>query len=60
MVYGGVDTGPKMFGGLDQRTLEGSSAAEITALTATIWVGENREESDGFVVDFDGCAKGFL
>ena len=61
MVFGGVDAGPKMFtGGLDSLTLEGSSSAEITALTATNFVGDHMEEPDGFVVDFDGCAKGFL
>ena len=61
MVYGGVDTGPKMFsGGLDSLTLEGSTAAEIIAITATNFVSANKEESDDYVVDFDGCAKGFL
>ena len=60
MVYGGVDTGPKMFGGgLDSRTLEEATAADITAFTATNYVSDDKEGTE-YVVDFDGCVKGFM
>ena len=65
LIYGGVIAGQKMFGGgLDQQTLETSNAAEIAALTATSFVGEDKEGAgelgSKYVVDFDGVAKGFL
>ncbi|MCJ1318946.1 hypothetical protein MMC15_004278 [Xylographa vitiligo] len=63
MSYGGVDSGPKMFGGgLDQQTLEDSSAADIATMTATNFVDFDKHDprSSQYVVDFDGVLKGFL
>ena len=63
MAYGGVDSGSKMFtGGLDRADKEDRTAAEIRDLTATHFVspGQGDEGDLRFVVDFEGCAKGFL
>ena len=63
MTYGGVNSGPKMFGGgLDQKTLEESTTADIVQMTATNYVGYDKEDprSSEYVVDFDGVLKGFL
>lgn len=63
MSYGGIDTGPKMFsGGLHANMLEEKSAAEIATITATNFVGADKDREGGskFVVDFDGVVKGFL
>ena len=49
-------------GGLDTKTLEESTAAEIAQFTATNYVDYDREDprSSEYVVDFDGVLKGFL
>ncbi|MCJ1477684.1 hypothetical protein MMC13_006357 [Lambiella insularis] len=63
MSFGGIDSGPKMFGGgLDSQTLEESTAADIAKLTATNYVGNEQVDprSKDYVVDFDGVLKGFL
>ena len=63
MTYGGIDSGPKMFGGgLDQKTLEESTAADIARMSATNCVRYDKEDprSSEYVVDFDGVLKGFL
>ena len=63
MVFGGIESGPKMFtGGLDNQTLEESTAAEMASITATNYVGDDKmdERARDFVVDFDGVLKGFL
>lgn len=63
MAYGGVDAGPKMFsGGLDANMLSNRNAAEIATLTATHFAPLGRGEPDdpNYVVDFEGCAQGFL
>lgn len=62
MTYGGVDAGPKMFsGGLDAKILSDKTAAEIRTLTATHYVGEDKDGDDSeYVVDFEGVAKAFL
>ncbi|OJD22885.1 hypothetical protein ACJ73_05763 [Blastomyces percursus] len=57
MSYGGVDVGPKMFEGNDQRDLRDKDAEEILTARAQASVPENRV---GWVVDFDAVAKGFL
>ena len=66
-MLGGVDSSPKAFtGGLDQETLENSTAAEITVIQATDYVKTGTQNakyydgSDNWVVDFEGVAKGFL
>lgn len=49
-------------GGLDANTTSDMNAAEIRDFTATHFVPHNRGGPDDteFVVDFEGCAKGFL
>lgn len=63
MAYGGIDAGPKMFsGGLDAKTISNSNAAEIATLSATHFapIGRGGSDDPNFVVDFEGCAQGFL
>ena len=63
MSYGGIGSGPKMFaGGLDSNTLAKSDKDDIRKITATHFAPPGRGSSDDpdFVVDFEGCAKGFL
>lgn len=66
-MLGGVDTTSKAFtGGLDKETLENSTAAEIAAIQASDYVHAGKKNtkyydgSDGWVIDFEGVAKGFL
>ncbi|KAI4725338.1 hypothetical protein E4T49_06944 [Aureobasidium sp. EXF-10728] len=60
MSYGGIESGPKMFGGSDNRDLAEMDAAQIAALTAVHFVAEDVLYSDRWEVDFVGVAKGFL
>ena len=66
-MLGGVDSSAKQFtGGLDKKTLENSTAAEIAAIQATDYVQTGTKSakfydgSENWVVDFEGIAKGFL
>ncbi|KAE8442563.1 hypothetical protein EG329_003050 [Mollisiaceae sp. DMI_Dod_QoI] len=66
-MLGGVESGTKAFtGGLDQETIESSTAAEIAALQASDYIrtgsgnAKYYDGSDNWVVDFEGVAKGFL
>ena len=48
-------------GGLDAETLGTKNAAEIAELSATNFVSADKDEVDSeYVVDFEGCAKGYL
>ena len=49
-------------GGLDSDTLNNGNAAEIATFTATHSVpfGPSDPRSDMYVVDFEGCLRGFL
>lgn len=63
--FGGITTGPKQFtGGLTKEDMEERSALEITRMTATEHVGDDKWDLDGpeakWKVDFEGVAKGFL
>lgn len=60
MNYGGIESGPRMFGGSDNKDLAEHDAAEIAALTAMHFVAEDVFTSDRWEVDFEGVAKGFL
>lgn len=63
MAYGGVDSGSKMFtGGLDKATISDRTTEEIREMTATHFVspGQGDDDDPKFVVDFEGCVKGFL
>ncbi|EEH06616.1 conserved hypothetical protein [Histoplasma capsulatum G186AR] len=57
MSYGGVDVGPKMFEGNDQRDLMDMDSEDILTAAAQASVPENRV---GWDVDFEAVAKGFL
>jgi hypothetical protein len=66
-MLGGIEAGTKMFtGGLDKETLENSTAKEIEAIQATDYVRSGNKkyydpsDSENWVVDFEGVAKGFL
>lgn len=49
-------------GGLDTKTLEESTTADIAKLTATNYVGDDQVDprNKDHVVDFDGVLKGFM
>ncbi|KAM5476191.1 hypothetical protein MauCBS54593_000876 [Microsporum audouinii] len=57
MAFGGVDVGPKMFEGNDQRNLQAMDAEDILTATATSSIPQDREKWN---VDFETVAKGFL
>ncbi|KAK6600220.1 argonaute siRNA chaperone complex subunit Arb1 [Botrytis cinerea] len=64
---GGIESGAKTFnGGLDQETLDNSTAAEIAAIQATDFVRASNakyydpSDTENWVVDWEGVAKGFL
>jgi hypothetical protein len=68
LLLGGVDSGVKAFsGGLDENTLESSTAAEIATIQATDYIrsggGSIKFYNAGdpnWVIDFEGVVKGFL
>lgn len=68
LTLGGIDTSIRAFtGGLDQDTLENSTASEIAALRAQDHIRGNTNskyydpnKAEHWVVDFEGVAKGFL
>lgn len=49
-------------GGIDKATQEDRTAAEVRDMAATHFVspGQGEEGDHRFVVDFEGCAQGFL
>ncbi|EFR00264.1 hypothetical protein MGYG_03267 [Nannizzia gypsea CBS 118893] len=57
MAFGGVDVGPKMFEGNDQRDLQSMDAEAIATATASSNIPQDREKWN---VDFETVAKGFL
>ena len=67
-MLGGIEasTTKAFTGGLDKATIEDSTADEIRAIQATDYVSTGSKkyfdplDSDGWVVDFEGVAKGFL
>lgn len=62
--FGGIYTGPKMFtGGLDKNDIDSKTTAEIAAMTATTFAGEDKlleGEEKIWEVDFENVARGFL
>ena len=62
LMHGGIEAGPKMFGGLDPDALKTKNAAEIAEMAATHYVDSNKVDAiDSIhVVDFEGCLKSFL
>ncbi|KAI9774008.1 MAG: hypothetical protein M1839_001960 [Geoglossum umbratile] len=65
---GGIETGPKMFGGgLDPKAIDGMDAQEIATMTATDYVGKDKssvgmpgQQNSEWVVDFEAVAKGYF
>ncbi|EER24967.1 hypothetical protein CPC735_015660 [Coccidioides posadasii C735 delta SOWgp] len=55
--YGGVNVGPKMFEGNDQKDLQRLDSEDIVTATAQTNIPEDRAHWD---VDFEAVAKGFL
>jgi hypothetical protein len=64
LTYGGVDVTPNMFQGMDTKAFENMDRQEIIAATAIAHVSSDKEitghNGSKWVVDFEGCAKGFL
>lgn len=60
MNYGGIECGPKMFGGSGPKDLEEMDAAEIAAMTAIHFVSQDVLCSDNWEVDFARVARGYL
>ena len=57
MSYGGVDMGPKMFQGNDQRGLQDMEAEDILTATAQSVIPTDRSH---WIIDFELVAKGYL
>jgi hypothetical protein len=63
MTYGGVESAQRMFtGGFDKADFDGLSKADIATMTATNFVGDDKEPGPDakWAVDFEAVAKGFL
>ncbi|KAI9665579.1 MAG: hypothetical protein M1831_001722 [Alyxoria varia] len=61
--FGGVDNGPRKYGGLDLEDMEGKTKAEKRKLSSTIEVKREELDDNGkrkWTIDFDGVAKSFL
>jgi hypothetical protein len=66
-MLGGIEATARTFtGGLDKETVENSTAEEIRAIQATDYIRTGNKkyydpsDSENWVVDFEGIAKGFL
>ena len=57
MSYGGVDMGPKMFQGNDQRDLQDMKAEDAITATAQSAIPVGRSD---WIIDFELVAKGYL
>lgn len=60
MRFGGVDSGPRMFGAVTQHDMDEMSAEEIARAKASHNVPWDREDEKKWTVDFVGVAKAFL
>lgn len=60
MRFGGVESAPRMFGGLSQKDMTGMDAEEIARARAVHQVPWDREDTKKWVVDFTGVGKAFL
>jgi len=58
--FGGIESGPRLFGGIGQREREDMDAEQIARANAIDFVGDDKDDTDRWAVDFEGCAKGFL
>ncbi|EAW13015.1 uncharacterized protein ACLA_014520 [Aspergillus clavatus NRRL 1] len=55
--YGGVDIGPKMFSGLDQRELNGLDSEQILLARGQTSIAQERSD---LTIDFNAVVKGYL
>ncbi|CAI6276438.1 unnamed protein product [Periconia digitata] len=60
MRFGGVDSGPRMFGTLSKQEMAEMNAEQIARATATHSVPWDREDENKWIVDFFAVAKAFL
>ena len=60
MSFGGVDSGPRMFGGVSQQEMKNMNSEEIARATATYHVPWDRSDEQKWVVDFVGVGEAFL
>ncbi|KAE8149153.1 Argonaute complex, subunit Arb1 [Aspergillus avenaceus] len=57
LAYGGVDTGPKMFAGVDNRELQQMDSEQILVAKGQTSI---RDDHSHLPIDFDAVAKGYL
>lgn len=55
--YGGVDIGPKMFAGVDERTLKEMDSEQIMIARGQASIAKEREHLG---IDFNAVVKGYL
>lgn len=55
--YGGVDVGPKMFGGMDERELQQLDSEQILVTQGQASIAQERSDME---VDFDVVVRGYL
>ena len=60
MHFGGVETGPRMFGGLSRADMTNMDAEEIARASASHHVSWERNDTKFWTVDFVGVAEAFL
>ena len=60
MRFGGVEEGPRMFGGLSKQEMAEMDAEEIARATAVHSVPWDRQDERHWVVDFVGVGEAFL
>ncbi|KAF9739294.1 hypothetical protein PMIN06_001013 [Paraphaeosphaeria minitans] len=60
MRFGGVESAPRMFGGLSQKDMAGMGAEEIARARAVHQVPWDRDDPKQWVVDFTGVGEAFL
>jgi len=58
--FGGIESGPRLFGGISQQEREDMDAEQIARANAIDFVGDDKDDMDKWAIDFEGCAKGFL
>ncbi|KAF2148931.1 hypothetical protein K461DRAFT_232523 [Myriangium duriaei CBS 260.36] len=61
LTYGGIDCRARQFtGGLSKEDIDSMDAAEIAAAKANHFVASHVEQSEDWIVDFAGVARGFF
>lgn len=57
LTYGGVDVGPKMFAGVDERDMKEMDNEQILNVRAQTSIDHEKEN---LLVDFDAVVRGYL